>query len=206
MKLSQLLSIRNFLIIMCLLMISGCAGTKIQDFSSRHAPANMAPQKVAVLTDVKLEYPPRHETASTQVAAAEEVKNELNNQLTAMLIAHRLTIVSTNNTPDLIIKNQIVDIRKGKRSLRLFVGYGAGRAELEVLTTVINAREVNQKPLLSFKTKSTTGGMPSSLIGGLIKSMKQDGIHVEASDTVKLIDITLRDYFISQNWNYSKLE
>lgn len=187
------------------MILSGCAGTKIQNFSSRNAPTNMIPQKVAVLTKVNLERLPRHETASTQVAAAEEIKNELNNQLTTMLIAHRLTIVNTDNSPDLIITNHIVDIRKGKRSLRLFVGYGAGRAELEVLTTVINAREANQKPLLSFTTKSTTGGMPSSLIGGLIKSMKQDGIHVEASDTVKMIDTTLRSYFISQNWNYSNI-
>lgn len=169
---------------------------------SSHDIAVPAPRTIAVQTDVALAYPPRHETRAAQSASAGQVENILNSSLKATLLAHHLMVVDPAENPDLLIRCRIVDVRSGKRALRLFVGYGAGKAELAVMSSLELSRSPEGKPLLSFQTKSTTGGMPGSVVGAAIHSFSKDGLDVEAAETVQQINNELGKYFASQGWPY----
>jgi len=188
--------------VLAIFVLSGCAGTRVNDSVSSRASGMPAPRTIAVVSEVRLGFPPRHESAATQAAAANQVNIVLNSELSATLREHRLTVVDASESSDLLLHTRIVDVRRGKKALRLLVGYGAGRAELQVDTSIELPHAPQARPLLSFQTKSTTGGMPGNLIGAAVKSLLEDGLDTEVKDTVKQIDAELGQYFVSQGWPY----
>lgn len=188
--------------VLALLILAGCAGTGVTNVMSSHPIKTSAPRTIAVLTDVKLAYSPRHESVATQSDAADQVNTALNSDLKATLLSNHLTVVDATEHPDLLLRSRIVDVRRGKKALRLLVGYGAGRAELQVSSSLELPHAPRSEPLLSFQTKSTTGGMPGNLISAAVKSLGKDGLDVEVMETVKQIDDELGKYFVAQGWPY----
>jgi hypothetical protein len=194
---------RSILIGITILLVSGCAGSRVNNVVRSHDVAVPAPRTIAVQTEVELEYPPRHESKEIQLDAATQAGRSLNSDLESTLRARHLLVVNPNEKPDILLYNRVVDVRQGKRALRLFVGYGAGRAELEVNTS-LRLPNAPQAPLLSFQAKSTTGTMPGNVISGAVRSLGKDGLEVEVTETAKLIDSELEKYFLARGWPYPK--
>lgn len=184
-----------------IILISGCAGSRVINVVRARDVVVPAPRTIAVQTAVDLEYPPRHESREIQLEAATQAGRTLNSDLESILRAHHLLVVHPSENPDLLIYNRVVDVRQGKRALRLFVGYGAGRAELEVDTSLRHSNLL-QAPLLSFQAKSTTGTMPGNVISGAVRSLSVDGLEVEVADTAKLVGSELEKYFRARGWPY----
>ncbi len=100
---------------------------------------------------------------------------------------------------------------------RLLIGYGAGKATLDVVTTLMRP---DGTKLLVFKTDSTTGAMPGAGLGiasaagttatalrmigpalGVPGTLRQ-GLGQEIRQTAAKIDQRLGSYFIRQGWSY----
>lgn len=185
------------------LLLSACAGTRID--SERSAPRTSEqtrPRTIAIVADADLA-PPRHETLASQQAAAAAIEVALRARLGALLTSHDLTVVDVDAHPDLILRCHIVDVRSGNKALRLFVGYGAGKAELRVNFALENPRVVEPPALLSFDALSTSGGMPGGgIIGPALRSLSKDGLEKEVGETTALVDKELGKYFVAQQWPY----
>jgi hypothetical protein len=193
----------GYLTVFCIL--TGCAGTKVREVSAYQGAANYgAPRTVAVVTEIALNAPPRHETVEAQHASAVAAGASLTATISDLLASRALTVVPPDAHPDLFLRNRIVDLRTGNRALRLWVGYGAGKAELQVDTVLENPNQREPLNLLSFQSVSTSGGMPSGgLIGPALRSLSQDGLDKEVAETSDAIDKELGKYFGKQGWPYA---
>lgn len=183
--------------------LAGCAGTKVHDIDSSGDSILASPRTIAVVTEVELSTPPRHETPEAQRASAHVTAAALDEKLTGLFGAHALRVVPPDAHPDLILRNRIVDIRTGSRALRLWVGYGAGKAELRVNTALMDPNHAVPVSLLSFQSTSTSGGMPSGgLISPALRSLSRDGLDTEVAETSAAIDKQVALYFAEQHWPY----
>lgn len=186
------------------LLLGACAGTRLNNVGPMDSGASFpAPRTVAIVTELALA-PPRHETAESQRASAVTVARELQDELRRTLASHGLTIVDASTVPDVILRCRVVDVRSGKKALRLFVGYGAGRAELRVDVTLERPDRSQAPALLTFESTSSTGSMPGGgLIGPALRSLSDSGLQKEVDDTTKLIDKQLAQYFLARQWPYA---
>lgn len=185
------------------LLLGACAGTHVNNVSLvRHEVVSPAPRTIAIVTEMALASP-RHETTESQQTSATTAAMALQDGLTQVLVNHGLAVVDANARPDVILRCRIVDVRSGKKALRLFVGYGAGRAELRVDVALERTGYSESSPLLTFETASTSGSMPGGgLIGPAIRSLSSDGLDKEARDTTASIDKQLAQYFQARQWPY----
>lgn len=162
-----------------------------------------SPRTIAVVTEVALTAPPRHETLEAQQASAAATAAALDEQLGELFASRALIVVRPDAHPDLILHNRIADIRTGKRALRIWVGYGAGKAELQVNSVLEDPNHSSPVGLLSFQSASTSGGMPSGgLIGPALRSLSKDGLDKEVIETTSVIDKEVGKYFAAQHWPY----
>jgi hypothetical protein len=151
--------------------------------------------------------------AGTPADEAEAVAG-LSASLTALLTEHGLTAAPAGQAPDLILRCLVTDARSGSRFKRMVVGLGAGKARLQLQVSLIDPR-INQQPVLSFETASTTGSSPGAAIpvgpGGAIGAVggaygfykgTKAGLPAEEAQTEKKIDGQLKIYFTAQGWKY----
>jgi hypothetical protein len=185
------------------LLLGACAATRLNNVGPMDSGAPFpAPRTVAIVTELALA-PPRHETAESQQASAVTVARALQSGLAQALATHGLTVVDAGAVPDVVLRCKIVDVRSGKKALRLFVGYGAGKAELRVDVALERPGLSPVRQLLTFESASSSGSMPGGgLIGPALGSLSDDGLQKEARDTTNLIDRQLAQYFQARQWPY----
>ncbi len=207
---------KGLLIIAAGASLGACAGTRINDRVMAAAlpkPA-AAPQTIdiqVVGAEDAAQFAARH--AGTPADEAEAVAG-LSASLTSLLTAHGLTAVPAGQTPDLILRCLVTDARSGSKLKRMVVGLGAGKARLQLQVSLIDPR-INQQPVLSFETDSTTGSSPGAAIpvgpGGAIGAVggaygiykgTKAGLPAEEAQTEKKIDGQLKIYFTAQGWTY----
>jgi hypothetical protein len=200
--------------------LAACAGTKVNDMVIHAAPSlvpTMAPHTIEVQVlagEGPSQFLARH--AGTTADEAEAVAG-LSAGLALLLAQHGLTTAPTGQAPDLILRCLVTDARSGNKFKRIVIGLGAGKARLQTQVALIDPR-LNQQPVLSFETASTTGGSPGAAIPigpggavgavggayGLYKGYKS-GLPLEELQTEKKIEGQLKIYFAAQKWAYSEL-
>jgi len=207
---------KGLLIIAVGTALGACAGTRIND-RIMAAPSLIpaaAPHSVEIQVvgaEDAAQFATRH--AGTPADEAQAVAG-LSANLTLLLTEHGLTAAPAGQAPDLILRCRVTDARNGSKFKRMVVGLGAGKARLQVQVSLIDPR-INQQPVLSFETESTTGSSPGAAIPvgpggaigavggayGLYKGTKA-GLPAEEAQTEKKIDAQMKTYFGTQGWSY----
>jgi hypothetical protein len=197
------------------LSLAACAGTRVNDLTAvpSRIPA-VAPHTVQVQVvegETAAQLSARH--AGTPADEAEVVAG-LTASLSSLLAERGLAAAPAGESPDLILRCVVTDARSGSKLKRIVIGLGAGKARLQVQVSLIEP-QINQQPVLSFETVSTTGSSPGAAIPvgpggaigavggayGLYKGSKQ-GLPLEEQQTQKKIDGQLKTYFGAQGWAY----
>jgi Domain of unknown function (DUF4410) len=206
---------RGLLTLAAALSLAACAGTRVHDVTAvpsripTVAPHTVQVQMVEGETPEQLSA--RH--AGTPADEAQAVAG-LSASLSAMLAERGLAAAPTGESPDLILRCVVTDARSGSMLKRMVIGLGSGKARLQLQVSLIDPR-INQQPILSFETISTTGSSPGAAIPigpggaigavggayGLYKGVKS-GLPLEEQQTQKKIDGQLKTYFVAQGWTY----
>ncbi len=208
---------RGLAIIVAGLSLAGCAGTRVNQLVVSAAPAPIpvvAPHTIQVQVlgaEDASQFSARH--AGTPEDEAQAV-GELSTGLAALLAEHGLTAAAAGQAPDLVLRVRVTDARSGSKLKRIVIGLGAGKARLQLRVALIDPR-VNQQPVLSFETDSTTGSAPGAVIpvgpGGAIGAVggaygiykgSKSGLSLEEAQAQKKIDGQLKSYFAAQGWQY----
>jgi hypothetical protein len=199
------------------LSLAACAGTRVNDLVVSAAPSLVpvvAPRTVQIQVvgaEDASQFSARH--AGTPEDEAEAVA-DLSASLASLLAEHGLTAAPAGQAPDLILRCLVTDARSGAKLKRIVIGLGAGQARLQLQVSLIDPR-INQQPVLSFETVSTTGKAPGAAIPvgpggaigavggayGLYKGYKS-GLSLEEIQAQKKIDGQLKTYFAAQGWTY----
>jgi len=148
----------------------------------------------------------------------ERVTAELKHDLGSLLAKRGLKTTGSPDRYDLTLKCTITTVRSGSEAARLLVGYGAGKALLNV-TTTLTATALPARVVLSFSTRSTTGAMPGAGLGimsaagatgtavhmigpalGIPGTLRQ-GLAQEAQKTADRIDQQVGQFFAAQGWS-----
>ncbi len=199
------------------LSMAACAGTRVNDLvaSAARSPTPLvAPHTIQVEVlggEDASQFSSRH--AGTPADEAQAVAG-LSASLASLLAERGLTAPPAGQSPDLILRCVVTDARSGSQLKRIVIGLGAGKARLQLQVSLIDPR-INQQPVLSFETVSTTGSTPGAVIPvgpggavgaaggayGIYKGTKQ-GLPLEELQAQKKIDDQLKTYFTAQGWIY----
>ena len=202
--------------IACMVLMAGCAGTKVADVQTRPSAADLPmPRSIALVIEDDSAVS-KHDTAEEHAADVQKAVTDLMAGLTDQLTQRHLTVVSAGQAADLQLRCQIHAVRSGSEALRVAVGYGAGKAVLETTETLSDLRTLPPVTLLSFDARSTTGGMPGPGLGlanaangaavalgavGTARTLRQ-GLPKEINETTEKIDEEIGKYFGEQKWRY----
>ncbi len=199
------------------LSLAACAGTRVNQLVVSAAPSPVpvvAPHTIQIQVvgaEDAAQFSARH--AGTPEDEAQAV-DELSAGLATMLAGHGLTVAPAGQAPDLVLRVRVTDARSGSKLKRIVIGLGAGKARLQLQVALLDPR-INQQPVLSFETDSTTGSAPGAAIPvgpggavgavggayGLYKGYKA-GLPLEEEQAQKKIDGQLKTYFTAQAWTY----
>jgi hypothetical protein len=193
------------------LSLAGCAGTDVGLVTS-HAPVVSLgpPRTITVIVEDDSPLPERKLCRKTHLDDVQAVSGAFAQSLSKLLASRQLAVVPPDQPADLILRGRILDVCGGSKALRVLVGYGAGKAILEVGVSLNDPRTPQGPPLLSFKTNSTSGAMPggaynvSGLVGVGLNALREDGLPKEIDQATAIIDQQLSEYFLAQNWPYPK--
>ncbi len=206
---------KGLLVVAAGLSLAACAGTRVNDLVVAPSPIPaVVPHTIQVEVvggENESQFSARH--AGTPADEAQAVAG-LSASLTSLLAERGLTAAPAGQSPDLILRCVVTDARSGSQLKRIVIGLGAGQARLQLQVSLIDPR-INQQPVLSFETVSTTGKGPGAAIPvgpggavgavggayGLYKGSKA-GLPLEEVQTQKKIDGQLKTYFAAQKWTY----
>lgn len=209
-------------ILLPLLLLAGCARTHVASEVTASDPSLLPPHQIALVIDDQSVSPRKADRARRHDTAVATTRVALMNDLQKMLSARHLAVVASGQPADMTLTCTLTKIRPGSTVARLLIGYGAGKAELQVRTVLAEVGS-RHTPLLSFVTTSTTGAMPGAGIGvasaasaagtavhmagpllGVPGTLRQ-GWAQEAQQTTDRIDERLAAYFQARNWPYPRL-
>jgi Domain of unknown function (DUF4410) len=210
---------KTLLVMAAGLSLAACAGTRVNDLVATATPSPIplaAPHTVEVQVsggEDASQFSARH--AGTPADEAEAVAG-LSAGLASLLAERGLTAATAGQSPDLILRCVVTDARSGSKLKRIVIGLGAGQARLQLQVSLIDPR-INQQPVLSFETVSTTGKSPGAAIpvgpGGAIGAVggayglykgSKAGLPLEEVQTQKKIDGQLKTYFAAKGWTYAE--
>ena len=193
------------------LSVASCAGTTVGPIVSQAPNSSLAqPRTIALIVENDSQPPRRESRREKQLADAQMASTALTESMSKLLSSHQLVVVSANRPSDLVLHCRILDARSGSKALRVFVGYGAGKAALRVGVSLNDPGTQDRAPLLSFETNATSGRIPgggfnaAALVGEALNALKKDGLPHEIDQTTENIDEQLTKYFAAQNWSYPK--
>jgi hypothetical protein len=211
-----------FLVGAIIFSMTGCAGTKVGKVATE-APHTILipPRTIAII--VENDSPPskRVSRRAEQLTNVQNAAMSLSESIPRLLASRNLVVVPAGQRADLVLRCRILNVRSGNEALRVLIGYGAGKAVLQVAVSLIDPNTWDAPPLLSFETSSTTGGMPGAglgIAGGLgsgnalavigpavgVRGALKQGLAQEVDQTTDRIDQELDKYFMTQNWSYAK--
>jgi len=199
------------LVIGAALSLAGCEGTHVGLVTS-HAPIVSLgpPRAITVVVEDDSPLPERKLCRKKHFADVETASAAFAQSLSRLLASRQLAVVPPDQPADLILRGRILDVCSGNKALRVFVGYGAGKAILRVGVSLDDPRTPQGPPLLSFETDGTTGKMPgggynaSGLVGDGLNALRKDGLPKEINQATEIVDQQLSKYFLAQNWPYPK--
>jgi hypothetical protein len=165
---------------LALALLVGCAGSSGPDrVDSAGTP--LARESISVVefssAAAVVEYNEPHEAFGMMVA--EEIAAALRKQ------GHQAEAVlaGANTTGDIIVTGGILEIQAGSRSLRYWIGFGAGSAEFAVAGEVSRAGTGDQLGNFSHERWSGTG-----MFGGNSVTLVQKCVRAVGADVAKMIE------------------
>lgn len=214
---------RPFLLMGALCLLSGCAGTRVRHEQMTAASGPIAPPRsIAITVTDKSPAPHRARRIAGHLADVKTAEGDLIEDLTKMLVARHLVVVAAGKPADLSLECAITSVRSGSTVARLLIGYGAGKAVLNTVTTVISTPATSPVDLLTFTTSGITGAMPGAGLGvmsaagaagtavhmigpllGVPGTLKQ-GLTQEAQQTTARVDDELASLFAKHGWPYAR--
>jgi len=207
-------------LLMC--FMTGCAGTHVRGEQFAEATAVLPqPHRIAIAVIDKTSPPHRAKRRDAHQNDVEIAERELTRDLTQVLESRHLAVVDQNTHADMVLQCAITNVRGGSMIARLLVGYGAGKATLNTVTT-LSPMITPAQPVLTFDTRSTTGAMPGAGLGimsaagaagtavhmigplmGVPGTLKQ-GLAQEAQQTTDRIDDEMAKLFAERGWPYPR--
>ncbi|MBB2159899.1 DUF4410 domain-containing protein [Gluconacetobacter sacchari] len=209
-------------ILLCLPLLAGCAGTHVVSESMTAPPARLPrPHSISIVVSDTSPLPKKAKRVAGHSHDVQIAEADLTQDLTHLLAARNLAVVPPGQAADLTLQCVITQVRSGSAIARLLIGYGAGKALLRVSTT-LSVPHAEKPTLLTFSTSSTTGAMPGAGFGiasaagsagtavhmigpvlGIPGTLRQ-GLGQEAQQTTTRIDDELARYFSQQEWPYPR--
>lgn len=210
-------------------LLEGCAGTRVSDVRKAASVRSAAPKTLAIIVTDSSPVPKRSGMIARHAKDVKYTIDALTGRLNELFAKHRLQVVDSDwqsgdqilQHADLTLTCTITTVRSGSEAARLLVGYGAGKAVLDV-TSTLSAASAPARPLLSFSTRSTTGAMPGAGLGMVsaagsagtalhmlgpalgIPGTLQQGLAQETGKTAERIDAQIATFFMTQGWPYRK--
>lgn len=170
---------------MCLfaLMIAACATTPAPQFErSDTAHAVERPERILVydFAGTRGDLPPdalvtgyfeQGEAAQTDedVELGRQLGGELAQQVVARLRdagidAYRVGYGPVPKLGDVVLRGEFVSVRPGSRSMRVLVGFGAGRGEMSTLVEAFQITATGPRSLAAAQTSTQGGRLPGVLL------------------------------------------
>ena len=191
-----------------LLLIAGCASTKVTDQQTLASESEQLPRPgriwvydfVATPGDVPAEsgIAGRHAAHSEPQTAdqiltgrrvGEEIATHLVNEIVMMgLLAERTSGGVTPRTNDLVIRGYLLSIDKGSGVERVVIGFGSGASELRAAVEGYQMTDRGLRRLGSGQVESEGGKSPGAALGvaGLIATANPAGLII--SSGIKVYD------------------
>ena len=166
-----------------LFAMAGCATTPTPRFEQADATQEvMRPERILVydFVDTRDELPPDTQitgyldaNAPAQTAQDVELGNQLGQQVAQQLVA-RLRAAGIDAYPvaygpvpkvgDVILRGEFVSVDAGSRSMRMLVGFGAGRAQMSTLVEAFQITPTGPRPLATAQADTQGGRLPGVLL------------------------------------------
>ncbi|MGI4745748.1 MAG: DUF4410 domain-containing protein [Janthinobacterium lividum] len=213
-------------LIFAILLLSGCASTRntalvsVAGFNGAVPPDRL----VIMVVDATAHSANGNERSSDAMQRG-RIAALLQEQLVQKFGGGRGTVMSASAAAagpaysgrTLLLRCRLAKVSDGNQALRLIVGFGAGRATLQLTTDLLELRGKSAVELATFNTRSTTGAMPGPGLGlasgaasgqllglaggsaGLLLGMRET-LNREIDQSSTKIASNLKNYFQDQGW------
>lgn len=208
------------------LLLSGCASTRNSTLVSMAAPEGAAPpDRLIVMVVDATARPANGNERSSAVKQRGRIAALLQEQLVQKFGGGRGTVMSASDAAagqvssgtTLLLRCSLAEVSGGNQALRLIVGFGAGRATVQLTTDLLELHGKSAIELATFNTRSTTGAMPGPGLGlasgaasgqilglaggsaGLLLGMRETLDREIDQSSIKIAS-NLKDYFQDRGW------
>lgn len=161
--------------------LGGCAGAKVSGVTVNGPPAHQP-----ALLLVAVNTPGDAEDAAAMRSLAGSVQSDLLERLSKARIP--ATILGTAPVPpgDAVLRVDIVRADPGNDVKRLLVGFGAGRAKLEVRAGLYRPDQSARGPALAFSSHADSGRNPGLILPGGVALATQNAVHFAIGGAINL--------------------
>jgi len=155
--------------------LAGCAGAKVTNIAS--APgSSVPPRDVLVAASVAPSLPPSQAAIAGKVAA--NLQAELVKRLTKNGIAAEAYRPGTLHPGAAVLDVTIVNADPGNLAERFVVGFGLGKATLQVKADLVSGDTAGANTEVAFDTSSDSGIKPGLILPGGIALATGNAIHL----------------------------
>jgi hypothetical protein len=174
---------RQTLLLLCCALLAGCATTPTPRFEQADATQQVArPERLLVYDFVgtRNALPPDTQITSyvdanapaqtaEDVALGQRLGQQVAQQLVSRLRAAGIDAYPVGSGPvpkvgDVVVRGEFVSVDTGSRSMRMLVGFGAGRAQLSTLVETFQITPSGPQALASAQADTQGGRLPGVLL------------------------------------------
>jgi Domain of unknown function (DUF4410) len=203
--------------VLLLAALDACAGARVSDVSSANAAG---PRPTEILVQVSAATPASAEAEQAKLAGevAAKLQAELVQNLTEARVTAEPFVSGTSHPGAAVLHVTVSQVDPGSAIARFVIGFGAGRAELQVAADLANADTAGAQSVTAFSASANSGRAPGLIlpggvalatrnwvhlaIGGGIKVALSlnDGLDKPVKETSKAIVKQVGDYYKSAGW------
>jgi hypothetical protein len=163
--------------------LAGCANAHVGNVAT--APA-AGPAPVEILVAVDSAIPPQ----SSDAPVAGEVGIKLQADVIQRLIKNHVTaeafVPGTSHPSAAVLHVSITEADAGNSIERFVIGFGAGRATLQVKADLASSDQADARSVTSFSTSGDTGRKPGMILPGGIALATRDLVHLAIGGGLKV--------------------
>ena len=200
-----------------LLLLSGCAGAKVTDVASATA-GSVPPSEILVAAGAASTVQDSQAATASRVAA--NLQSELVKRLTKNGITAEPYMPGTTHPGADVLEVTVLDADPGNLAERFVVGFGLGKAKLQVKANLLNGETASSATEVAFNTSSDSGVKPGLILPGGIALATGNAIHLAigggidvatningglsrpTKSTVAAIIGQLKKYYASVGWQW----
>lgn len=191
------------LLCVVLLALAGCATTTTQPFEQSSSHAVERPERILVydFAGTRGDLPPdsavtgyfeQNEAPQTaqDVDQGRWLGRQVAQQVVTRLREAGIDAYSVGAGPvpkigDVILRGEFVHVRPGSRTMRMLVGFGAGRGEMSTMVEAFQVTATGPRSLAAAQTETAGGRMPGILLPlGVAGTVASAGVAVSSASNV----------------------